>query len=379
MKNTYAKELIEKYQSGEATPEELAVIERWIMLGVVQEVDLSDAELQADLKEIRSRLPLSESRKVTRLWLKVAMAAAGISAIVFGVYLLNPSDRTPGPYTGNYLENDIAPGRSGATIKLGNGNVVALNGAKQGVIISQDLKYTDGSLVEHADGIPDPGTSGNREYQFTASTSRGQTYQFTLPDGTKVWLNADSKLEFAANFGTGKSRNVKIRGEAYFEVKHNAAQPFRVISDVQTVEDIGTAFNINAYADEPGVKTTLVEGSARVFTPASVNSPGKSIVLEPQQQAQVINYKIGVKQVDVQEATDWKNGYFKFDNESIESVMKKLSRWYDIEVHYQHGTTDEQYNGRISRNKNISQVLKLIGADGSVRFKVEGRRVTVMQ
>jgi ferric-dicitrate binding protein FerR (iron transport regulator) len=165
---------------------------------------------------------------------------------------------------------------------------------------------------------------------------------------------------------------VAITGEVYFEVAHNPAKPFRVATGSQTVEVLGTHFNINAYTDEAAMKTTLLEGSVKVL------NAGQSALLKPGQQSLVDGNKIQViDHANTEEAIAWKNGYFRFNNEKIRSIMLKLSRWYDIDVEYEGETSDEGYYGTISRYKNISEVLEMLQQTKGVHFKIKGRRVTV--
>jgi transmembrane sensor len=329
--------------------------------------------------------------KVQRLWPRIAVAAAAVAALVFGLYFFTAPrqpDTSSSRTVGRDLLNDIAPGKNGATITLANGQVIQLSGAKTGVIVGEGLTYNDHTPVSSYTSSRgnerslDPAESRDLSQgrddgiaqNLTAETQKGQTYQFTLPDGTKVWLNADSKIEFPSNFMNSKTRNVKLTGEAYFAVVHNAKQPFILESDGQVVEDIGTEFNINAYPDESNVKTTLVEGSAKVSTLSK-----NEVVLKPNQQSVLANHTINVKEVNTEEAMAWKNGLFRFNDEKITSIMKKLERWYNIEVVYEGEASSEGFTGKISRNNNISEVLMMLEQTKGVKFKVSGRRVTIIR
>jgi ferric-dicitrate binding protein FerR (iron transport regulator) len=204
------------------------------------------------------------------------------------------------------------------------------------------------------------------------------TYQLTLSDGSKVWLNAATSMRYPENFAGNERKVELLYGEAYFEVAHDAKMPFKVMGAGQTIEDIGTQFNINAYENESDIKTTLLEGGIKVY-----NNNG-SAILTPGQQAKVKNGMprskiIVISAANTEEAVAWKNGYFRFNNEKIGSIMRQLSRWYNIDVSYEGKITDEGFYGRISRYKNISDVLKMLEDTRSVHFKVEGRRVTVIQ
>lgn len=334
--------------------------------------------------------------KTRRLWPRIAAVAAAVTAIALCTYFFTVS--RPGDKSDllTYAKNDIAPGKSGATIELGDGRVIQLSGAKTGVVIGNgSIVYSSlraskatkqSPLHDEIASIP-----SNDVMQMTASTAKGQTYQFTLPDGTRVWLNADSKIEFPSQFN-GEDRKVLLSGEAYFAVVHNAKQPFKVESkgagrNGQIVEDIGTEFNINAYPDEMGVRTTLIEGSASVSSLREEEHELPALrrrvtaqprVLTQNQQAIWFDGTIKVSSANVEEAISWKNGHFRFNDEQLGSIMKKLGRWYDIEVVFGDlKVAQVGFTGTISRDKNISQILSMLEKTKGVHFKIEGRRIIV--
>jgi ferric-dicitrate binding protein FerR (iron transport regulator) len=197
-----------------------------------------------------------------------------------------------------------------------------------------------------------------------------------LPDGTNVWLNAMSELRFPVKFGT-KERKVELIGEAYFEVAKNKEVPFKVLTAHQEIEVKGTHFNVNSYADENFARTTLLEGSVKISEPAT---PAKSWMLSPGEQAET-NKKTGqtvIANANLKGAVAWKNGYFLFNDEKLESIMAKIARWYDIEVVYEGNLEGRSLLGQIERSKNISSILNLLELTGNVHFKISGRRVVVM-
>jgi transmembrane sensor len=259
---------------------------------------------------------------------------------------------------------------------LADGKRIILTGAKNGTIAKDHNaiinKTADGQLVYQSDDKET--ASSKRPAENLLQTPRGGEYHLILADGTNVWLNAASSIRYPTAF-TGNDRRVEVTGEAYFEVAHNAAKPFRVTSKGQTVEVLGTHFNINAYDDEPGIKTTLLEGSVKV------SNKDQKAILKPGQQAivQSINNSIIIKNANTEEVVAWKNGYFLFDGEKIESIMRKVSRWYDVDVQYEQTMPDVAFGGSISRFENVSQLLEVLQRTGSVHFKIEGRRLTVMK
>jgi transmembrane sensor len=335
----------------------------------------------AEKKEEIFNKIVNQRRTQRPLWQKITAAAAAVMAITLGVWMYNMNKLASPAGHGAEYANDINPGKQGATLTLANGQVIQLSDQKTGVVVGNELRYSDGSVVRDSSRVHSLATeqgADGKVQNLIARTSRGQTYQFTLPDGTKVWLNAESSISFPNQF-IGKERKIVLIGEAYFAVVHNAKQPFKVESKGQVVEDIGTEFNINAYSDESNTKTTLVEGSAKV----------NEVLLKPNQQAVLSTSRgdgaarggsIKVQTIDAEDATAWKNGLFIFEDEPLQSIMKKVSRWYDVEVVYQQGVDKGQlYGGSVSRYDKVSSVLEGLELTKGIHFKIEGRRITVMQ
>ena len=276
----------------------------------------------------------------------------------------------------------ILPGGNIATLTLADGRVIKLNEAGIG-----NLTDEGGSrIVKSADGLISYETAGGvaaaGETAYNAiNTPKGGEYRIILPDGTKVWLNAASSLRYPTSF-TGNKREVELTGEAYFEVaKSNMRKsPFIVKTKNQTVEVLGTHFNINAYADSETVKTTLLEGRVKVSVMESGQQGGFHRMLNPNEQAATTwgSNQIQVTSVDPINAVAWKNGYFAFDNDNITDVMSTIARWYDIEVDYEGDTTGKVFGGTISRFESFEKLLQTIGLTGTIQFKIKGRRVTVM-
>jgi transmembrane sensor len=401
-----AEILIDKYNEGIATFEETKLVHNWFVSESARRqadpVELNYLEAK-DRVWAKVAFEITPAKPVVKLWPKSApnwirgiAVAAAVTAIALCVYFF-AAPRNPDTSLSSRVSrdvNDIAPGKNGATITLANGKVIRLSGAKTGVIVGEDLKYSDGSTdpsLSRATSLP----QGERDMMLTASTAKGQTYQFTLPDGTKVWLNADSKISFPSQFN-GKERKILLTGEAYFAVVHDSKQPFRVESNGQIVEDIGTEFNINAYADENSTKTTLLEGSASVtpLSPQGGSLPqgerAGSITLKPNQQAilsplegampagQSGDKRLKVTTIDPEQATSWKAGLFMFDAERLDLIMKRVARWYNIEVVYDRAEVREQlFSGSVSRFNNVSSLLRKLEQTGPVKFKIEGRTIHV--
>lgn len=374
MENNIAKSLLDKYTAGTCTNEECAAIEAWYAQWNDELQDtIPEEKLQLAFDRIYNRLPKEERRlKLTNLH---AWAAAAIIIITasFGIwfFMLRQDQRSTDTTVSNLKRNDIRAGGNKAILTLADGKTIDLSDAKTGLIIdASKITYTDGSKVQTTSGDP-----ALHNKKLTVSTPRGGTYEVVLPDGTRVWLNAASSLIFPSNFKDLAQRKVVLNGEAYFEVAKNKLKPFIVATDKQEVEVLGTHFNINNYADEAIVKTTLLEGSVKVSNLLSNTSQP----LKPGQQSILKGKTLKVVNTDPDEDIAWKNGNFNFNDEDLESIMRKVSRWYDVEIYYEGKLPKMSFLGTLSRSKNLSALLQVLKESGKVHFKVEGRRITVMQ
>lgn len=371
--------LIQRYNQGLATAEEKALLENWYMQKS-DSLHLEDSEI--DFNQIEAELRTrtlnhaglnhgeinqhSVKTKRRKLWPRIAAAASIILIAGMGLlYFVNESG-TSNSGLNLAKHNDIAPGSNKAILTLANGQKIVLADAKNGELANEDdaviRKTADGELMYNGK------TANANESVFnTISTPRGGQYTITLADGTKVILNAASSLKYPTGF-KGKDRTVELIGEGYFEVAHNRAKPFKVISRGQIVEVLGTHFNINSYADEPSVKTTLLEGSVNV----------NGTLLKPNQQAVLtVNNKINVMSIDVDEVVAWKDGLFKFDHTDMQTSMRQIARWYDVEVVYEGDVKNEQFYGKIDRSYTLSEVLKVLKLS-KVNFRIEGKKIIVM-
>ena len=361
--------LLKKYNSGACSEAEKELVETWyLQYEQTETAELSQQEQEADLLRISATLPLYRPVQKVQIWPRIA--AAAVILVLFsagGYFLVHQSSRD----LTTVSASAILPGSNKAILTLANGKRIVLNDAKQGQLASQGnstvVKTGDGQLVYNK------GENDGAGLMNTIATPRGGQYQITLPDGSKIWLNALSSLTFPTAFNSGE-RKVTLTGEAYFEVTKNKAMPFKVVSGNQTVKVLGTHFNINAYNDEPVISTTLLEGAVEVTTATHLNSR-----LKPGQQS--INnrsdHSVKVQQADLAAATDWKNGRFKFSNENIKSIMRKLSRWYAIDVVYQGDMKNKEFVGVVSRYDRIEKVLDMLQSTNTIHFKIEGRRIIV--
>ncbi|WP_205945875.1 FecR family protein [Pedobacter hiemivivus] len=365
------KDLLERYKSGDCTNEERSLVESWYLNWETSSFDLSDQELLADLALIKSELPGKKGRMF--FYYRIAAAAVVLFTLATAFYFFiypSASDKNQSALANS---SKIVPGSDKATLTLADGSTVVLDantpleGINQFGIKIQ--KSAEGKLVYQGGKTAEVANAYN-----TISTPKGGQYEVTLPDGTKVWLNAASKLRFPVAFSANE-RNVELSGEAYFEVAKDRQRPFKVKSAQQEITVLGTHFNVNAYSDDAFAKTTLLEGSVRV------NKGSSQALLTPGQQAvsntgsTVINVRKGV---DVNESVAWKNGLFMFEQEDIFSIMNKIARWYDIEVEYRGDLKGKKYSGNISKFEDVTEVLKTMQFTGTIQFRVEGRRIIVM-
>ena len=300
-----------------------------------------------------------------RTWAAAAAILLLLAATATTLYLNNKKTTTPAPAI---AKHDLPPGHNGAVLTLSNGKQIVLDTAGNGTLASDShikVIKKDGQLSYE-------GKTAEVLYN-TVSTPKGRQWQLTLNDGTKVWLNAASSIHYPINF-TGNQRIIEITGEAYLEVSPNPGAPFIVKTPTQEIQVLGTHFNINAYADEPILRTTLLEGSIKV------SAAGKTTLLHPGEQVANITATgdLATTKPDVANVIAWINGRFKFDHSDIKTVMRQIARWYDVEVEYRGSLPDYQFAGGTFRNNNLSEVLQVLELSG-LHFKLENQKIIVMQ
>jgi len=374
MNEQQAKELIEKYINGESSAQEQALLESWYLK---QATAFDPPDAKTILANEKLMWAFLESRiaprKVIRLWPRIA-AAAAVLLVLFSAGLFYVNRTVSSNADSVVMTKDIGPGKVGATLTLASGKRIRLADVASGQIASESgmvvVKKADGRLEYQVIGA-----ANNPKQLNTLSTSKGETYSVVLPDGSKVWMNAASSLTYSASLLSTGKRSVLLSGEAYFEVAKDKAHPFVVTSAAQEVEVLGTHFNVNAYGDETQVRTTLLEGSIKV----AITGSSSMAVLKPDQQAVVSSGSlIKVEDVIAEASVDWKEGTFNFKKEELPSIMRKVARWYDVEVVYQGIEVQGQtYSGYVSRSENVSKVLKILAKISGLKFKVEGKKIIV--
>lgn len=312
-----------------------------------------------------------------RWWL---YAAAAVLFILFsaGAYFIFFNHKvkqdmaTTGPVEKRFA-NDVEPGTEKAILTLSDGTKITLDNTTNGTIAQQGntvVLKEDGLLAYNADKRkPEAAILYN-----SLTTARGEEFRsLVLSDGTKVWLNSVSSIHFPTDF-ISKERMVEITGEVYFEVAKNLSRPFRVKANGMEVEVLGTHFNINAYTDENSMTTSLLEGAVRVK-----KGTGK-VVIKPGQQTQVIGNAVRViNDADVNAAVAWKNGLQVFNKTDIKTILRQISRWYDVDIEYKGDLRVPKFYGEIPRSVTLSEVLKIIEINSKLQFTIEGKKLTVKQ
>lgn len=335
-----------------------------------------DKRSAEDLEIIYDRIGIRPRKaKLVALWTKVA-AAACIAALLVSVFLYRNKTTAVGPEQSDpkdavVTNKDAAPGKNKATLVLADGAEISLDDAQNG-----DLTQQGGTKVLKFDGKVSyqSGSSTAKEVLYNSiTTPRGGQYQVTLPDGTQVWLNAASSIRFPTVFA-GKERRVEVTGEAYFEVTKNTKMPFVVQLQRSEVRVLGTHFNIMAYEDEESQRTTLLEGSIKFVTASDSN------LLRPGEQSQLTrDGRVVIREnTDLEAVMAWKNGVFHFEKADIQTVMRQLSRWYDVDVVYQELPVKGLFHADIPKNTNLSVALQALNLTGKVHFQIENKKVIVM-
>lgn len=373
-------EILGRYHKGAATPEEEAFLNAYFNIFELDQ-DFFDGLTLAQQEEISTRLKgkiderisekkaFSSFKTITWRWIGVA---ATVAVVAFAGFYLNSRKESlkTEVAVGRQANTDILPGGNKAVLILADGSRVSLTDVANGKVLNADgIKITktgDGKIVYDI-AINDHAELANSFN--TIQTPRGGEYSVNLPDGTRVMLNAESSLKFPVSFTNKPQRVVELTGEAYFEVAHNNAQPFKVISAKQEVQVLGTDFNINAYTDEPAIVTTLVVGSVSV-------SHGNIIKVIKPLQAAVVKSGIDVRPANECDIA-WKSGIISFKNADIETIMRQVARWYDVEISIAGKIPSRLFTGEISRKSNLSEVIAIFESS-NIKFRFNKRHITLI-
>lgn len=385
--------ILEKYNQGIATKEEESFLFAYYRLFDLEEdvLDRLDAEAKKNLKnsikeEIDKRILQTDVNQSLEKegyavnfhvrWLAAAMLIA-VSSLGYFFYNRSINKSVDPQEFVQKKEQKIVPGTNQALLTLENGEVIVLNNQKDGVVSQQSgvsvRKLKDGQLVyEMKESLTE------NPVLNTVSTPKGGQYQLILADGSKVWLNAASSIKFPSAFGNTE-RLVEITGEVYFEVASDPLKPFKVKSENQLIEVLGTRFNVNTYRDELSSKTTLIEGKVSIskLTNGQANLRG-SRIMKPGQQATVDKNSpdIILETVDTEQSVAWKNGYFKFDKADIQTVMRQICRWYDVEAEYKGKLSTDLFAGEIKRDEDVNKVLRILQLS-NIDVRIKGRKIII--
>ena|SRR5690606_26707373 len=367
--------LLEKYITGECSQQEKDFLERWYASELQKKIFETD---ESDLRTVKDELwerivdkrpEITKRRIAWRVW-------AGVAAVLLiGFFVIyhetQRTDKTPGEKIVTRTQN-VLPGGNKAVLTTGDGKQIILTDEADGVI-----EQGDGFIIrKQEDGLVSFEITDQKKHAThvnnTIETPKGGIYQVILPDGSKAWLNSASSISFPSNF-SNEERSVSIKGEVYFEVRRDVSRPFRVEASQQRIEVLGTKFNINAYADEPYVRTSLLEGSV------SVRGAEREHVLKPG--FEMITNKNGkdrIAKADIEAIMAWKEGVFQFDRVELSALMRQLARWYDVEVIYTGAYPKDEFVGKIKRNEDIRKILNVLRY-GNIDVSLEGRKLMVGQ
>ena len=395
------RELFGRYLQNQCTREEIKVLLRHFNTGeneallktLVRQQLEEEEELETSVnpqllhqvfEKVKQTIATSGDEEKTiispaqkRAWWRVAAAASVLVLIATTILVLADRKQT-GKATAMEQKNpakEIAPGRSNAVLTLGDGSMIVLDSAANGDLAQQGaakIFKLNGQIAYNKTGE----TTDLAPVYNSLSTAKGNQYQLILSDGTRVWLNAASSLRFPTAFN-GKERRVEVSGEAYLEVAKDPTKPFKVSIRSATgktgeIEVLGTHFNINAYDDEAGVKTTLLEGAVKVQNSKSTKR------LVPGQQAELTTKGITINSgIDVSQVVAWKEGYFWFNNTDLSSLMRQVARWYDVDVVFEGKASADAFSGKIARSVPLQKLLKVLELN-DVKLRLEGRKLIVM-
>lgn len=369
--NSEFENLAKKYLEGTISPEEQTRFEAWYA-GFNDEALQLKSDRYDSAEELRKAMyqriqdRMINNRKKNIIYSKIAVAALILVCLSFVFILYFPDKPSTFENSVEIVEaTNIGPGRSTASLILDNGVVIDLDKLKDGdkvdLIGTSLQKNVDGEIEIKVSDIPVNNT--NIEYS-TIRTPKGGNYKIVLADGTQVWLNSSSSLKFPTVFDKAE-RIVELVGEAYFDVVSNKNRLFKVISDGQEINVLGTQFNVAAYLEDRNIKTTLIEGSVKVSTAnhSLLIEPGEQSIITKEGFAEIVN-------VDVSNIVAWKDGFFAFDKLNVEEVMNQISRWYNVKVSFKNEVPKKQLIGKISKKENLSTVLQMLTYNGiNIEFK----------
>lgn len=381
------RRLLQLWVEEKCTPQEATELMNYLQQSESNRMLLQEIRVQFDEQVLQNELPVPGTGITTPvirgrekhfpIRFRFPAVAAALILLCTGTYLFfryrNNTQKTTGTEQQALVKHDLGPGANKAILVLAGGEQVQLGNTNTDTLTPQGgvtIINKSGQLLYHKNTAAPAPIVYN-----TITVPCGGQYQLILADGSKVWLNAASSIRYPTAF-SGRERKVAITGEVYFEVARNEAMPFKVeVAGKAEIEVLGTHFNINAYADEPSLNTTLLEGRVKI----TENLTRNTCVINPGEQASLSAAgKINInRNINIDEVMAWKNGRFYFDNTGLTSILHQLERWYDATVVYRDAVPDGHYSGNIERNVNLTDVLKMLELTGNLRFTVEGKKLIV--
>lgn len=373
------KKLLHRYRTGEVTPSEQELVESWY----AQLVDTGEWEWgEGEKEQLQQTMETSLINKVqgtapirkintkwkTNWWVAASVLIfLGLATYFFAFQKPKPIPHVP---VARVTHDVAAPQSSKAVVTLANGKKVVLDTISNGSLMLENnmkiMKLGDGSIAYQITGAP----GAVLQYNTLENPKGSKVISMVLSDGSKVWLNAGSSLRYPVSF-LGAERKVSISGEAYFEVAHNKSKQFVVNKGTVEIVVLGTHFNVNTFEDDDNnIKVTLLEGAVRVTNGTKKGS------LKPGQQALVRETVKVVNDVNLEMVMAWKNGYFQFENASLQSVLKQISRWYDVAIIYEGKNRERRFVGELERVLSLSEVLKILEMNG-VSFEIIGKELVI--
>ncbi|WP_312332680.1 FecR family protein [Sphingobacterium sp.] len=385
-------QLLQKYKEGNCSLEEIEWLQHALSATDIGDQDAIDQAIVTSLLQPSAAGKMSESRQKIVLgnikkqiqqgtqerdkpkfsigwpyWAAAACLLLFIFTMLFWQQQTSPVQADINLLRMQDTTGDVVnPGGNSATLRLANGTVLELDKQASGIVMGESITYENGKSIAAAALDKQAMAADPSKLMLELATPLGGIYQITLPDGTKVWLNAGSSLKYPMSFAKNE-RRVRLEGEAFFEVTKDSARPFRVLSKGQEIEVLGTAFNVNAYPDNTAIKTTLVKGKVKL---SNNNRYSEAIYLLPgQQSTNTNNGKIQLANVDTAPFTAWKEGLFYFDETPLSDALQQIGRWYNVEVKYKGEVPQTHFYGRIKRSKPLRDVLDVL-EEGGLRFEL---------
>jgi transmembrane sensor len=375
----YIAELLRKYFNEDISDDECELLKNWVAESEINQnflnqlkgdetiqsgVDfLANLDYKEGWKSVKRKRRIKGFKKLIPYLSTAAVLfiCIGVGIYFFKSYSIKENAKEIGTTP---ISNDFLPASSTAQLELSDGRVIDLD--KQ----SFEIAETNGINISGRNGelIYNSAKQSNSLIYNTIVVPKKGFFKLTLSDGTKVWLNSYTRLYYPVSFGKQK-RNIKLTGEAYFEVKKDATRPFIVEVSGKSIQVLGTKFNVNAY--QPIAKTTLLEGSVKIAI------SHKSKMLIPGQEAIFSKDEIAIRPADTQKVLAWKNGEFFFRKDGIKEIMEEVSRWYDVEILYNGDNYGKEFSGSLSRSLTLPQVLEMLHFLSGHKFKLTGRTVTV--